>query len=118
MKTLICSPGTKLWQHFFKTNLRRPQVNGSNLKTPAEKAFPDHNLIKLYESIFWNSFKELPNTCKEILLLHWKEHNNKEIGILLSINEESVNQQKSACTRQFLEVVMSHQDYTQFSKST
>jgi len=118
MKALIGNACTKLWQYIFYKRKGKPQTPDPQQKILAESVFPDHKNIKLYESLFWSSFKGLPVTCKKLLLLHWKEYNNTDIGNILHIDEESVNQHKATCTKQFLEKVMNHRDYSLFTKST
>lgn len=81
------------------------------LESPADKAFPEQVDIQLYESLFWATFKGLPDTCRQLLLMHWKDLNLQEISEELNTSESQVMDQKCACTQKFVEMVKSHKDY-------
>lgn len=87
-------------------------------ETPADAVFPNHLEIQLYERLFWTSFNELPETCRKILLLHWKDHSPHEINDLLQISESYVKKQKSICTQHFVMAVKNHKEYELMTKST
>ncbi len=88
------------------------------LETPAEKAFPEQVDIKLYESLFWSTFKDLPDSCRQLLLMHWKDLNLQEISEELNTSESHVKDQKCACTQKFVQMVKSHKDYKLLSCSS
>lgn len=118
MKALIYTTHAKLLQFIYHKRKRIPRAKNPQHNILGESLFPDHNSIKLYETVFWSSFNELPKTCQELLLLHWKEYKNTDISALLQIDMDSVTQQKTRCTQRFLKRVMNHQDYPKFTKAT
>jgi DNA-directed RNA polymerase specialized sigma24 family protein len=81
------------------------------LESPADKAFPEQVDIKLYESLFWSTFKDLPDTCRQLLLMHWKDLNLQEISQELNTSESIVKDQKCSCTQKFVQMVKRHKDY-------
>jgi len=74
-------------------------------------AFPEQENLKLYESLFWLTFKGLPEDCRQVLILHWKDLNLQEMSKELNTSESLVLEQKSACTHIFVEEVKNHKDY-------
>jgi len=87
-------------------------------ETPADKAFSEQVDIKLYESLFWSTFKNLPDTCRQVLLMHWRDLDLQEISRELNTSESHVKNQQCSCTQRFVEMVKSHKDYKmlKFSK--
>lgn len=118
MKALVNTACSKLWQFIYPRCKGLSLGNNLQHEILGESVFPDHNSIKLYESVFWLSFIELPKTCQEQLLLHWKEYSDTDIGTLLHIDVDSVPQRKTRCTQLFLKSVMNHPDYQQFTEAT
>ena len=104
---------TKRWKHY---NDRSPIIGES--ETPADKAFPEQADIQLYESLFWSTFKNLPDTCRQVLILHWKDLNLQEFSKELNTSESHAMAQKWACTQKFVEEVKSHKDYKLLCSST
>jgi DNA-directed RNA polymerase specialized sigma24 family protein len=84
--------------------------------SPADKAFPDHTELELYERLFWNTFSRLTETSRKILLLHWEDCSIHEISEILSLSEAFVEKWKLLSTQIFIEAVKRHEDYDQLHR--
>jgi DNA-directed RNA polymerase specialized sigma24 family protein len=104
MRRNILSRDNKKHSYAYRPQLRETE-------TPADKAFPEQTDIQLYESLFWSTFKNLPETCRQVLILHWKDLDLQEISTRLNTSEADAMDQKCACTLKFVEMVKSHKDY-------
>lgn len=118
MKTMIYAICRNQWSKRVRRLRREVPLVVSDHERPADAGFPDHMDIHLYERLFWTTFKDLPETCRKVLLLHWKDHNYKEISKLLNISESYVRKRKSLCTNRFVDMVKQHKEYSLLTKST
>jgi DNA-directed RNA polymerase specialized sigma24 family protein len=73
--------------------------------------FTEEMDVGLYEDLFWNTFKKLPRTCRNVLKLHFSEHTNAEIARILNLSEAYVRKRKSLCTRRMIDEIRGHKDY-------
>lgn len=118
MKTMIYAICRNQWSKRVRRLPREVPLVLSEHETPADAEFPGHMDIHLYERLFWTTFKDLPETCRKVLLLHWKNYNYKEISKLLNISESYVRKRKSLCTNRFVDMVKKHKEYDLLTKST
>lgn len=118
MKTLLYT----MRRVILSKDIRKHSNNLSTLntleETPADKSFPEQVDISLYESLFWSTFKNLPDTCRQVLLLQWNDLNLQEISEELNTSESHAKDQKCACTLKFVEMVKRHKDYKQLTSSS
>jgi len=108
---------TRLYTHSKKYSNDLSLEFGEN-ETPADKAFPKQADIQLYESLFWSTFKDLPDACRQVLILQWKDLNLQEISKELNTCESHAKVQKCTCTKKFVDLVKSHKDYELLSYTT
>lgn len=95
----------------METILHPGSRNHLKSESPADRAFPEHTDIKLYESLFWSTFNDLPDKCKQVLLMHWSDLNQQEISNKLNTSEALAKEQTCACTQKFIQKVKLHKDY-------
>jgi len=81
--------------------------------SPADKAFPNHTEIQLYERLFWSTFSHLTEISRKILLLHWDNYSIDEISEILNVSEAFVEKWKLLSTHIFIKAVKNHEDYDQ-----
>lgn len=83
-----------------------------------ELPFPEAGDLKLCEDLFWSTFNTLPETCRKVLMLKWREYNTREISKMLNIDVDYINKRKSQCTKTFVSKVKSHKDYALLADSS
>lgn len=111
VKTLLYAICKNLWRNNLRRRNKELPFEIPVHKDLTEPEFPEYNDIELYESLFWTTFKFLPETCRKVLLLFWREYTHHEISRLLNRSEGYVRKRKSMCTRKFIEMDKTHKDY-------
>jgi len=118
MKTRLYTMRRFILSKEIKRHSNNHSSISSELETPADKAFPEQADINLYESLFWSTFKDLPEACRQVLLMHWRDFNLQEISEELNTSESHVKVQKCDCTQKFVEMVKRHKNYKLLTSSS
>ena len=111
IRTLLCAIGKNKWKNKLRT-LKREVPYLAELHDPVtEPLFPEQQDMSLYEQLFWGTFSRLPRSCKEILLLSFRNFRNQEIATMLKRTEGYIRKRKSDCTRKMKEEIRQSGEY-------
>jgi RNA polymerase sigma factor (sigma-70 family) len=111
IKTLLCAIGKNKWKNRLRTLNREVPYRPEQHDPLTEPLFPEAQDLNLYEQLFWNTFRELPKSCKEILLLSFRNIKNSEIARILGRTHGYIRKRKSACTRKMREQIINSPAY-------
>ena len=111
IKTLIYAICKNLWKYKSRMNHRMVKLNPDHHGGVEVPSFEEAIDLGLYEKLFWGNFKLLPKTCREVLDLYLKNHQNSEIARLLNMTEAYVRKRKSFCTRKMIKAIQKTSEY-------
>lgn len=87
IKTLLYSICKNRWMDRSRHSKRNIQFNPDHYDAVVFPDFDEKNDLGLYEKLFWGTFNGLPKRCKDVLLLHFRDHQNSEIARILNLSE-------------------------------
>ena len=111
IKTLIYAICKNLWKYKSRMNHRKVELNVAHHGGIEVPSFEEADDLGLYEKLFWGNFRSLPKTCREVLELYWRNHQNSEIARLLNLSEAYVRKRKSFCTRKMIREIQKTSEY-------
>lgn len=111
IKTLLYAVCKNRWKYRSRMNHRIVSLNADQHDVVEEPGFEEMNDTGLYEKLFWGTFNKLPKTCREVLILHFRNHQNSEIARLLNLSEGYVRKRKSVCTRKMIDTIKRTGEY-------
>lgn len=113
VKTLLYSVCKNLWKYKSRMNQRIVSLNPDQHDGVEEPDFGDMQDMGMYDKLFFGTFNLLPKTCREVLTLHLRNHQNSEIARLLNMSEGYVRKRKSLCIRKMMETIKKSSEYHQ-----
>ena len=111
IKTLLYAICKNRWKNRLREKKRVVSYNPEHHDVVVEPDFEEKNDMGLYEKLFWGTFNTLSKTCRKVLLLHFRDHQNSEIARLLNLSVGYVRKRKSLCTRKMIERIKRNSEY-------
>lgn len=115
---LTCNLGTlmyalcnKQWKQQLEKRIAARNYHVRKLDTTPVRDFTEDYDYELYRTIFWETFEELDDVCKEILKGYLKEISPRDIAENLGFSYGYVRKRKSLCHSYLMKMIENHPDY-------
>ncbi len=115
---LTCNLGTlmyalcnKQWKQQLEKRIAARNYHVRKLDTTPVRDFTENYDYELYRTIFWETFEELDDVCKEILKGYLKEISPRDIAENLGFSYGYVRKRKSLCHSYLMKMIENHPDY-------
>ena len=109
--TLIYALCNKQWKQQLEKQTAARNYHVRKLDTTPVRDFTEDYDYELYRTIFWETFEELDDVCKEILKGYLKEISPRDIAENLGFSYGYVRKRKSLCHSYLMRMIENHPDY-------
>ena len=115
--TLVYALCKKTWKQHLEKQVAVRNYHVRKLESTPEWDFTEEVDQKLYQEIFWESFRQLEKVCQEILEGYLKEISPKEIAEKLGYSYGYIRKRKSMCHGFLMKMIENHPTYIKIKQS-
>jgi RNA polymerase sigma factor (sigma-70 family) len=115
--TLVYALCKKTWKQHLEKQVAVRNYHVRKLESSPEWDFTEEVDQKLYQEIFWESFRQLEKVCQEILEGYLKEISPKEIAEKLGYSYGYIRKRKSMCHGFLMKMIESHPTFIKIKQS-
>jgi len=116
-KTFLYSVCENLWKMVLVKRQAATNYMSRRLDNEDEKDISDVMDNTLYETLFWDVFETIDESCKKILKLYWQEMSPQDIADKLGLTNGYVRKKKSEAQALLTEKVKNHPEYKRLMNS-
>ena len=116
IKTLFYSICKYQWKNRERKKRRYTTVEDHSPQLVSEPEFEYNTDKDQVRELFWNIFNTLPEMCRKILLLNFKEYSIRNIASELNVKPGYVKTRKSNCKQTLIERITTSSEFKQLRK--
>lgn len=111
VKTLLYAVCRNQWKYRLREQKRKVPIHQIDVDPAIHPDFDENSDLAFYEQLYWNIYQSLPLTCRNILLLYFREFSNLKIAAVLKVKEGYIKKRKSLCKRTLIEKLTAHSEF-------